>query len=213
MRKTLLFLLVVSLSGCAALNRPEVSVNAISAPDVGNYRTYIFMAADEQQRGLEFDQYVAQVERVLAQKGFVEVGTSQQSSFVVELTTKVGEMQSITSSGVMPQWGQTGYSGSHTYGSVVGNQYQSSTYYTPTYGVTGYTPYSSTVTYYPIGFKLTAWALAPDGSHIRQIWSVTATAGSRNGDLRSAFPQMLRAAAPYIAGDTRGVLTVKVPSN
>ncbi len=208
----MLILLVAVLSGCA-VNRPEVSVNAISAPDASHYRTYSFLAADEKQQGLEFDQYVAQVEQVLAQKGFVKVARIQPDSFVVSLVTNVGEAQSVTQSGVIPQWGQTGYSGSQTYGSVVGNQYQSSTYYTPTYGVTGYMPYSNTVTYYPIGFILTAWALAPDGKNIRQIWSVTTTGRSQNGDLRSAFPRMLQATAPYIAGDTRGIVKITVPNN
>jgi len=211
MRKTILILFVSALTGCAALNRPEVTVNAIAAPNANEFKTYIFLPADNKTRGLEHDQYVALVEQELARKGFIKMEQVSQASIVIGLSTYVGSAQTTTDSGVVPQFGQTGYSGSTTYGSVVGNQYHSSTYYTPTYGVTGYIPYSNTVTYYPIGFALGAWAKTPDGKDIKQIWNIIVTGNSKSGDLRSAFPSLLNASVPYIASDTHGLVKITVP--
>ncbi|WP_164878381.1 DUF4136 domain-containing protein [Pollutimonas thiosulfatoxidans] len=213
MKKLILLVLLATLTGCAALSRPEVTVNAIAAPDADQYKTYVMMPADEKSRGLEFDQYVALVDQALAEKGFIKVNEISQANIAIGLTTNVGDAKATTNSGVIPQWGQTGYRSAQTYGSVVGNQYQANTYYTPTYGVTGYMPYSNTVTYYPIGFALGAWAKTADGKDIRQVWNIVASGNSRNGDLRSAFPKMLRAAMPYIAGDSKGMIKITVPNN
>lgn len=213
MRKPILLLMVISLTGCAGFNNAQVSVNAIAAPDAGNYKAYFIMPPDEKLKGLEFDQYAFQVEQVLAQKGYTRRNDGRLADLFIFLDTKVGDAQTQTHSGVIPQWGQTGYSGAQTYGSFSGNQFQSNTYYTPSYGVTGYMPYSNTVTYYPLGFSLAAWTRVADKNDFKQVWVTTVTGRSASGDLRSAFPHLLRAAAPYIAGDTHGIKKIVLSPN
>lgn len=212
MRKILLLILIFALTGCAyQQHQPKVSINAIAGPESLSFSTYAISPTSESGHGLVFDQYAGQIERVLSDRGFVRIDDMPKADVGIFLETKVGQAQTSSYTAAIPNWGQTGYSGSQTYGSFVGNQYYSNTTRTPTYGVTGYTPYTVTSTSYPVGFSLGAWVRSGDDRIIKQIWSVTVTSSSINGDLRALFPAMLNAASPYIGLDTGGIISVPMP--
>src|SRR5690606_17178124 len=125
---------------------------------------------------------------------------------------RVGQAHTSSYTTSVPQWGQTGYSSAHTSGMVTGNYYSANTYYTPTYGITGYQQISNSVTSYPLAVFLNAATrdeTAPDQT--RHLWQLSISASSRTGDLRSAFPFMLYGAAPFLGTDSGGVKSVQVP--
>jgi len=209
-----IFLLSISLllGGCAGVGNYTVNVDAISAPDALNYRTYAIVPGPGATLGLEFERYAQHIERALETKGMSRTPDAATAESVVVLGYAVGQAQISNYTTSIPQWGRTGYSGSQTHGTMVGNQYSSTTTYTPTYGITGYQQISGTITSYPLGiFLLAGTRDATRPGQVRELWQTNITAGSKRPDLRSAFPVMIYAATPYLAGDSGGMRAVRVP--
>jgi len=201
------------LSGCAGFGQ-MAAIDAIAAPDAGKYRTYNMVSENKEISDLESRQYTDQLETVLASKGMTRVDESDPHDMTVFLSTKVFEAKTVTHSGVIPQYGKTGYSSSYTYGSVYGNTYSANTIYVPTYGVTGYTPYSRDETVYPVGFRIKATSkghLGDTDKEERELWEIRVVTNTHNGDIRGVFQRLLQAATPYIGQDTHGEKLVPLP--
>lgn len=203
----------IVLSGCVGMqNKPKITIDAMAAPNVLAHKTYFLQRASKISPGLEFDGYAAQVEYALSLKGLTRVSDINQAETVIILNYGVGQANTQTYTTAIPQWGQTGYSSAQTYGTSYGGQYTANTYFTPTYGVTGYVPVTNSVTTYPLGIFLLGGLREGYGTpQARQLWQISVTTSSGSPDLRSQFPTMLRAAQPYLLGDTGGSITVQAP--
>lgn len=212
----ILYLLAAALlSGCANMGTGgsyQVSVDALAVPDALSHQTYVLLPSMGVAPGLEYDQYARQVESALELKGMTRADNAKTADAWVMMSYQVGDAQVTPYTVSVPQWGQTGYSSAYTTGYWSGNHYSQNTQLTPTYGVTGYQQASGTRTHYPMGIYLAAGTNEPDEpSKSRQLWEITIKTISTNGDLRSAFPYMLQGAAPFIAEDSGGVRSVRVP--
>lgn len=211
---TLITIISFLVSGCAGLGTYAVNVDAIAASNANEYKTYAVMPGVGASPGLEFDVYAKHVKSALQEKGLHSVDNVDAADAILLVGYQVGKANTSTHTSSVPVWGRTGYSGAQTYGYRVGNQYSSTTTYTPTYGVTGYRQVTSNQTIYP--FMINLFAFKVDKAvkdKIKEVWSVNIMAESINQDLRKAFPFMIYAATPYIGEDSNGFVKVRVPKN
>lgn len=205
--------LVFFLTGCAGIGKYAVNVDSIAAYDAFDHTTYAIIPGAGVSDGLEFDSYANQLESVLAGLGFIRKQDTKDASVDVLLSYRVGKAQVSNYTTSVPEWGITGYRGSYTRGTMVGNQYTGITTYVPAYGIAGYRQVSNTVTDYPLSIQILAKSSDTSKEKTRELWQTTITAMSSKPDLRRAFPIMLYAAAPYVGGDTGGIKTIMVPSS
>lgn len=211
----ILYMVVIGLlaAGCTNLQtarQPTMTVDALASPEFRTFHTYAIAPAHGMSPGIEFDQYAAQVQRIMDARGYTRIPDMANADAGVFLSVKVGSPQTHTSTSVVPMWGQTGYSSAYTSASAYGNSYQANTTYTPRYGITGYVPYSSSITTYPIGFMIEAVMRTNDERKVETIWKLTAATTSSSPDVRSVFPSMLMNAARFIGADTGGMVSVPI---
>ena len=137
---------VTLLAGCAAVTSEVSRFNELPK-DVGGSAFYV-MPLKWQEGSAEYSHYADSLTKRLEAKGFRRTASFPESDYV--LTFDYGTKGSREVTGSSPVWGQTG-GGTTTYHSGTVSAYGSQGYYSgqsytaPTYGITGYTPYSYTV--------------------------------------------------------------------
>ncbi|MFL2781152.1 MAG: hypothetical protein ACJZ9G_02875 [Rhodospirillales bacterium] len=138
-----LFFALIIVGGCQTLN-PTIESNVTSFNQLpANWKgKSIQIKAYKKQnpKDLEWLSYRGKLESKLKKLGFNVV--TKNSDYIGFFGFAIDSGRTVTSTYSIPQWGQTGVSGSSTYGSLntFGNTgtYSGTTTYTPTYRVTGY---------------------------------------------------------------------------
>jgi hypothetical protein len=210
-RVTCLFAIcvVVLLAGCAT-PRVQGGIDSLARPDASSIRNYILLPGnkDTQPADLQFQEYATYIHRALAARGFVHATNFETADLILFLSYGIGDPQTHQYTYALPMWGQTGYSGSTTSGTVTryGNYgtYSGTTTYTPTFGVTGYTAQVGSYTTYFRYFLLDAYDLNAykRDQKLSQVWRSTVTSVGASGDLRRVFPVMVAASADHLATNT-----------
>ena len=140
------------MSACAALGPPRfvTSVDAISGPAAERKTSYILLPGIEGLAisDLQFREFAEYVHRALMDRGFTQAVSFEEASVAVFVSYGIGDPQTVQYSYSLPVWGQTGVTSS-TSGTIdVFGNYQSTTTETPTYGITGSTTATDTLTEY-----------------------------------------------------------------
>lgn len=213
------------LVGCVSSPPQKVAyvstVDALAVPNAPTQRRFVIRSGvpNVSESDLEFGEYAAMLDRALVKQGFVRAAGLSDANIVVVLNYGISAPAERQYTMSVPQWGQTGYAGSSTTGSVNsfgsvtpwGNSasyagtttYQQQTQYTPTYGVTGYQTVSGTVVTYTRGMTVRAVPAGQWGSgNPSESWRTTVTSVGSSGNLRLVFPYMVTAAMPHLG--TRG---------
>jgi hypothetical protein len=137
--------------GCATYT---VKVSSISNPDKPKQSFFLFSADKEiTEDDLQFQEFSSQIRRALIHQGFIETDDKKSADTAIAVSYGIGDPKEHQYTYALPVWGKTGYSSAYSFGSVTAYnnsaQYQDTTVYTPTYGVTGYTTQLGTdVTYF-----------------------------------------------------------------
>ncbi|MBI3903345.1 MAG: BON domain-containing protein [Nitrosomonadales bacterium] len=200
--RTLLILLAALLGGCAGINaRPTITVNvdAIASGQASYKKTYWLMPGNAgiSIDDLQFQEYAGYIRRGLISSSFRESQKLEDADIVIFVSYGIGDPQLHTSTYSLPVWGQTGYSGSMTTGTVNsygGNlSYNSYTTYTPTYGITGYSTHIQQVTTYFRYLVLDAYDIDAykRDKKFSQVWRSTTTSTGSTGDLRYVMPALV----------------------
>ena len=157
MRPSILMVSILVLcAGCATMGEPEFNVNvdSLAVPAAQARRTYVLLPGNESVtwEDLQFQEYAAYVMRVLNAQGFIAAEKADDADLAVILSYGIGDPQTQQYTYSLPVWGKTGVSSSQTYGTATayGNSatYSGTTTYTPSYGITGYSTQTGSVTTY-----------------------------------------------------------------
>lgn len=206
----------VLLAGCATFRPVEynVAINAFSDTDAPDLRNYFLLPLDRNVdlNDLEFKEYARYVHKALSARGFRRANSFDTADVHIFMSYGIGSPEDHAYSYNVPTWGQTGVSSSHTTASVTsfGNSanVNSTTTYTPTYGITGYETRNGTVTTYTRHLTIggTDGNLYRQTGQIKEIWRTRIVSVGRSGDLRSVFPMMLAAGYDLIAKNSGQVV-------
>jgi hypothetical protein len=213
MRSSITYLCIAALlAGCATMGQLQfhVAVDSLASPVAQEHRTYILLPGNEGATwdDLQFQEYALYMMRVLHAHGFVSAESAEDADVAIVLSYGIGDPQTRQHTYSLPVWGQTGVSSAHTYGTATayGNMatYSGTTTYTPTYGVTGYTTHTRSVTSYFRYALITAYDFKEfrESNKQVQLWRTKVTSSGSSEDLRRVFPVLMGAAAPYIATNT-----------
>ena len=203
-------LLMGGLTGCMPAVRYQIQVDSLTSPAAQTAKSYILFPGNEgvTKDDLQYQEYAAQVSRVLASHDFVPAPIPSKADVAIALTYGIGDPKTQQYSYSLPIFGQTGVASSTTYGtaSTYGGQttYTGTTSYTPSYGVTGSSQQTVSVTQYSRFIELTAYDLKIFQISNKQVelWKTTIASTGTSGDLRRVFPAMIAAASPYLATNT-----------
>jgi hypothetical protein len=200
----------VLLAGCAVTQHFNVRVDSLAHVGAPTKRSYVLLPGNKGMTAgdLQFQEYAAYVHRALAARGFIQARRFEDADIAVFLAYGIGNPQTHVYSYSLPVWGQTGYSGSSTYGTLNTfggyGTYSSTTTYTPTHGITGYSTEVGTYTTYFRFVLLDAYDLATyrREKKLAQVWRSTVTSTGSSGDLRRVFPAMVAGSARHLATNT-----------
>jgi hypothetical protein len=168
---------------------------------------------------LQYQEFLSYLSRALLEKGYSITEDFNQAQIAIFFGYGIGDPQQNSYSYSLPEWGQTGISSKSTYGSAYsyGNSlsFNSTTSYTPKYGIKGYTRHSGTYTTYFRYLLLTAYDLNEyrKTKQEKQIWKTTVTSSGRSGDLRQVFPVLVAASKQYIGENTGQKINVNISEN
>lgn len=113
----------------------------------------------------------------------------------------------------MPTYGQTGYSGSTTTGTISSfggsDTYTANTTLTPKYGITGYVPKMETTTLYGTWIVLSAYDLKVyfQTNKFEQVWKTSIATSGKISDSRRIFPLSVVSTFPKWATNTEQTVT------
>lgn len=203
-KRIALFLLYVSLSGCATTSFNN-DVTSISDQSITGCCSFYIIPSDESidTASLAWRSFEKQLVRALELQGYSEAVNPDAADIAIVAAMGIGDPRTVNWS--VPRWGQTGTktTGSSTTGtmSVYGNTAttRSNTTYntTPTYGFVGSTQGSSTV--YDRWLELHAYSMSdklPNGDFL-EAWSTSVRSVGTTGDLSVVAPYMIAAGRPY----------------
>jgi hypothetical protein len=153
------------------------------------------------------EQYREFAYRALESYGYLR-GTKGDADVVVRMVYGIGQEKRSQVSGSLPVFGQTGVSSSHTYGTVTPNyggaSFTADTYNVPTYGITGYRPYSYVESTYDRQLVMEGKKQKSSRPH----WRLEVASTGSSGDLTYVMPYMLVAAADRF-GIAPGIPTLR----
>lgn len=206
----LLVAVMVVLAGCMPGIRYNVQVDSLTSPAAQTAKTYVLFPGNQgvTKDDLQYQEYAADVGRALASHGFLPARSPSDADVAIALTYGIGDPKTQQFSYSIPVFGQTGVASSTTYGTATtyGNQtsYTGTTLYTPTYGITGSSEQTVSVTQYSRFVELTGYDLKVYQASKKQVelWRTTIGSTGTSGDLRRVFPAMIAAASPYLATNT-----------
>lgn len=222
-------IIVFFLSACSGL-RINVGIDSICAFDnsprdllkkLDAKKEYILISAikDIDKTDLHFKEYARCVERMLAAKGYVRTDDDSSANLVIGLFYDISKPKEHQSTVPFPVYGQTGISSSQTSGTLntYGNYgtYSGTTTYTPSYGITGFVPVTTTRVSYTQMIILEAYDFKEYAKTKKwnSLWKITANSVNSCGDLRIAFPMLAAALKPYINVNTGKEIRVLINEN
>lgn len=190
--------LVATVSGC--LSTPtlhyDIDVNSLARPDAPSKTTYVLLSGSKSASDLQFQEFAQLLDSVLAARGFRKVQSIDGAQVAILFAYGIDDgttQQQIYST---PIYGQTG---SRTVGG----------YTTPTFGVTSQNIATDSTTTFKRVVVLTAFeATQYKAGTQTPVWQTTVNSTGSSNDLRVVMPYMLKAAAPYLATDTKKAVKV-----
>lgn len=199
MRSLCLVLLCVALSGCSGFGtRYSTEISALSSRAALSKKAYLLLpgAQETSPYDLQYLEFSGYIDKAMASQGFIKVTEPTKAEVIVFLSYGVGDPIARTYSYSVPVYGQTGFYASQKKG-------KSKTYYTPTYGVTGYTNQIGTEINYVSNISLDAY----DNTDLntpqpQQLWKMEVSSTGQSNDLRMVFPYMVASMKPYIGRNT-----------
>jgi hypothetical protein len=204
------------LSGCATTQRPSytVSVNGLATQTTNVAASFVILPGnkDVDATDLQFQEYAGFVERALGQRDLHRAPSFEEADMAIFLAYGISDPKEHVYSYSLPHFGQTGVSSSTTYGNIYGNSYSGTTYYTPTYGITGYSSHVGTYVTFTRHIFIEAVDLPTYRSQnkIVQVWKTEIVSVGSSGDLRRVFPVMIGAASSYMGTNTGEIRTVNL---
>ena len=204
------------LSGCATTQRPSytVSVNGLATQTTNAAASFVILPGDKNVAAtdLQFQEYAGFVERALGQRGLHRAPSVDEADMMIFLAYGIGDPKEHVYSYSLPHFGQTGVSSSTTYGSIYGNSYSGTTYYNPTYGITGYSSQVGTYVTFTRHVFIEAVDLPTYRSQnkVVQVWKTEIVSVGSSGDLRKVIPVMIGAASSYMGTNTGEIRTVNL---
>lgn len=219
MKNIIISVFILLFSGCAM--KPKYFVNVDSIGDIHHKTKYVLMSGFKNISitNLEFQEYSKYIDKALQNKGFVKTDF-KNADVAIFLRYGISKPQKHIQSYSIPIYGQTGVSSATTYGTsniygtlntygntgyYSGNRYSNSTtYYTPRYGIKGYQSRISEYTTYTRYYELNAIDLEyyKKTQKQKELWKTTVTSTGSNGDLRRVFPILIAASKKYIGSNT-----------
>lgn len=181
------------VAGCVPLMEPDtrfiVHVDSLVAPMTPDAGSYILVPVDEgaNEKDLQYREYAAYVHFALETHGYRMSGPDEVPDMVIGLGFGISDPATERYSYSAPIWGQTGVASASTYGNT--------TYFTPSYGVTGHIPQSATLTTFARHLWLAAYSV---GDEPEELWRTFVHSTGSSGDLRRVFPILVAAGGPYL---------------
>jgi len=206
-------ILAVLLSSCGV--KYHVKVDSFGKGPMSDM-TYTLLPSSPDILGLEYEEYSKYIHLALEEKGYINVDNQDNSKMVIFLNYGISDPSTYETTSSIPQWGQTGVSSSYTTGSINSyggyGSYSGTTSYTPSYGITGYTPVTSRHTEYTRYLKLTAVDsnLWKNNNESQELWKTSVISTGSSGDLRNVMPYMIVASKPHIGTNTGQQLKIIV---
>ncbi|MCS1409230.1 MAG: hypothetical protein M2R45_02410 [Verrucomicrobia subdivision 3 bacterium] len=210
----------IFLSGCATGPPFHVAVNGLAPQTVSSTASSCVILPGNQDvtpDNLQFREYAAYVERALIRRGFHPASRLEEPDLAIFLSYGIGDPKEHFYSYSLPIFGQTGVSSSTTYGTISSYSdgfasYSGTTYYTPTYGITGYSNHVGTRVTYTRHILIDAvnYTASTSQDKLVPVWKCAITSTGSSDDLRRVFPIMLGAAAQYLGVDTGQTIAVKL---
>ena len=148
---------------------------------------------------LEFKTYKQKVEYYLTSKGFgiLPADSGRPARLTALLNYGIDDGTVVTETYSVPIIGQTGVSSSSTsgYANIYGNygSYSGTTYYTPSYGITGYSSQSASATFYTRVVHLDIFDTASAQSKPQKIYEAKVVSEGRCGSVNQVIDKMLAA--------------------
>lgn len=210
-----------------------MAIDALASQAADHRQSYVILPGNEGvKRGdlqyLEYERYLA---RALELRGFEPVENREDADFAVLLLYGIGDPVISHRTYMWPIWGETGIRSSTTTGNARGSgnatrygdtvsgsgnvSYSETTTYTPSYGITGYTPQTKTTVSYIRHAVMIAYDLPTylaTGEEV-EIWRTVVQSEGPTDDLRRAMPVLIGAAAEHMATSTGKRLSVRMSEN
>lgn len=212
------FPLFLLISNCATAPQYNVSINSIRNPAEITQTKYLLLPGlkDVDTNDLQYQEYARYVETALVSKGYVKASNFNEAEIAIFLSYGIGDPETNHYTYSLPMYGQTGVASSHTYGTINTNRntatYSGTTTYTPSYGITGYSTHTGSVTTYFRYMLLDAIDLEEyrRTEKEKQLWKTTVTSVGVSGDLRQVFPILVAASKDYIGTNTGKQIDIQI---
>lgn len=207
------------LSGCATIF--VLNVDSLAQVEAAAKKRYVLLPGEKgvSAGDLQFQEFAAYVEKILAERGFVKAASFQDAAVAIFLAYAIGDPQTYQYTYTLPTWGQTGVSSSYTHGTISSYggmaTYSGTTTYTPTYGITGSTTHVGRGTEYSRFLSLDAYDVQTyvKENRMAQVWKTSVVSTGSSGDLRYVVPYMVTAMKPYLGTNTGRQIKVELPAN
>jgi hypothetical protein len=165
----------------------------LTAADFGK-RIVVLPSQKERSGTLEFAEYAKLVEDGLRKEGFQVVPSGEPAELVAFFGYGIDQGRDELYSYAVPQFGQTGVQSSQTFGTVQsygpGATYSGTTTYTPSYGITGWTPQVGTRRLYTRAIALHIYDISQGSEPVELYESVVTSQGS-SGALGEVFDEIV----------------------
>ena len=196
--------LLTFLGGCS-VTQVNTQIDSYSRENSISKNRYILVPSnkDISPDNFEFKEYSGYMDKVLSEKGFIKSISKSDADVIIFFAYGIGSPQIKNYQYSVPVFGQTGVSSASTTGNynTFGNTttYSGNTTYTPTYGITGMTTHTGSVTLYTRMLVLDAYDYQDlIKNKTNQLWKVTAISEGQANDLRDIIPYLIISAKPYI---------------
>lgn len=209
LKRIAILLLLGLLPSCVFGPAPyEITVDALAAREGVGATTYVLAPGNPgvSAEDLQYQEYARLLDRALQAQGYSAAQSQQNAELTIVLSYGVHGPFTQTESYSRPTWGHVGfrriYHDVPRCDRVPGSRASYSL--APTYGVTGYSTGSFSVTTYSQYTTIEAFHSTdfeqPSSSVV--LWRVDLTNVGESSDLRQGFPVMLAAAMPYIGSNS-----------
>jgi hypothetical protein len=203
MRKALVVIVLILLTGCIRSVRTEVTrFNQMPLPSP--IVTLSILPLKNQSGDLEFAKYAGLVHDHLAALGYSVVDNPSQARYLVSLAYAI-DGRLIQSE--LPVYGQTGGGTTYETGSAGGSSFSGTAYTAPTFGVIG----ATTITQLLYSRGASLLIIDPSKStadYVEQIFRATAVSSGSTGSLPAIMPYLIKAIFKDFPGKNGETITV-----
>ena len=209
---TALLLITIAIWGCARVESRIETYHKL--PETPDATTITILPYNEKEySSLEFEAFAKKLAKKLEDAGYTVIDNAEGGNpeLVAFLAYGIDDGTMVTEAYSIPQWGVTGYSGSHTTGTVstFGNTgfYSGTTTYQPQYGITGYSTGTTSYAVYTRALILDIYNVNDLlNGQSKRIYESKLTSQGSCGAIGPVFDEMLEALFeefPGKSGETR----------